>query len=203
MCRKWLSTSYGRAGWAYGLVPPRILVEEILCSRDNKELKDYRLYTFHGVVKAINVGAPSFRMKSENIFLDPSWNEFILSRYKERLPDPIPPKPATLGEMLEAAERLGRALDFVRIDLYDTTRGIVLGEMTLYPEGGQRNTPTACKVFNRWLCDQWIMEGEPYLLRRVFFPSHPPAVRSPRSAVEAAPAAVAAPLARGNGSLYT
>ena len=54
------------------------------------------------------------------------------------------------------AAKLGRGLDFVRVDLYNTTRGVVLGEMTVYPEAGSMNTPTACPVFNKWLGDQWV-----------------------------------------------
>jgi len=33
----------------------------------------------------------------------------------------------------------------------------MLGEMTLYPERGGEDTPTACPVFNQWLGDQWVL----------------------------------------------
>jgi hypothetical protein len=57
--------------------------------------------------------------------------------------------------MIEVAQKLGTDIDFARIDLYDTTQGIILGEMTIYPEGGILNSPTSCPIFNKWLGNQW------------------------------------------------
>jgi len=57
--------------------------------------------------------------------------------------------------MIDAAQKLGQDIDFARIDLYNTTKGIILGEMTIYPERGIIATPTACPAFNKWLGDQW------------------------------------------------
>ena len=41
--------------------------------------------------------------------------------------------------------------------LVDTTRGITLGEVTIYPAGGFHNTPTRDPDFNLWLGDQWTL----------------------------------------------
>jgi len=154
LCRKWLAAPFAPRQWVSRRIPPAIVVEETLVSADGGELKDYRLYTFDGAVKAINVGSPGYRRRGENIFLDAEWREIPLTRYQERLPDPRPPRPAALPRMVEAAGRLGRGIDFVRVDLYDTTRGVVLGEMTVLPGGG-RLCPTACRRFNTWLGAQW------------------------------------------------
>jgi hypothetical protein len=157
LCRRWLAHRHTDAEWAYRHIPPRIVVEEILQPAAGTELLDYRFYTFDGQVCAINVGAPSFRRDHLNVFFRPDWTRFELSRYTEKLPDMPPERPALLAEMVAAAERLGRGLDFVRIDLYQTTRGIVLGEMTVYPESGARTMPTGCWRFNSWLGRQWKM----------------------------------------------
>ena len=103
LCRKWMMLRYSKREWAYQHITPRIIVEELLESKDNKALKDYRMYTFHGVVKAINVGSAKFRRDGENVFFDPSWKEFKLTTYKEARPDPLPEKPASLGEMIGVA----------------------------------------------------------------------------------------------------
>lgn len=116
---------------------------------------DYRLFTFDGKVRAISVGSPTYRRKKWNVFLTPDWEVIPLSSYSEALPDRLPEKPFLLQEMLEAASRLGEGIDFARIDLYETAEGIRLGEITLYPEGGDRNTPTSCPRFNRWLGSFW------------------------------------------------
>jgi hypothetical protein len=158
MCREWLTRRYHRRQWAYQHISPRIIVEELLVSKDNKELKDYRMYTFHGLVKTINVGSAIYRRDGKNVFFDPNWKEFKLTRYKEKRPEPLPEMPASLGEMIEVAQNLGSDIDFARVDLYDTTQGVVLGEITVYPEAGMLNSPTSCPVFNKWLGDQWKLK---------------------------------------------
>ncbi|MEM9535021.1 MAG: ATP-grasp fold amidoligase family protein [Cyanobacteria bacterium P01_E01_bin.45] len=158
LCNHWLTQRYVKREWAYQHIPPKIIVEEYLNAPDNQDLKDYRLYTFHGVVKAISMGSALYRREGINIFFDLEWNEFKLTKYKEKRPDPLPQKPACLTEMIDAAQRLGEDIDFARIDFYDTSRGIILGEMTVYPEAGFPNSPTACTAFNKWLGAQWHLK---------------------------------------------
>jgi len=158
LCKKWLRRRFSKEEWAYQYIEPKIIVEEALISIDGKEIKDYRIYTFQGVVKAISVGSPTYRRNRENVFFDPNWKEFKLTKYKEKVPDPLPGKPDNLQEMIRIAEWLGNGLDFVRVDLYDTTQGILLGEITIYPQSGHINTPTACPKFNKWLGDQWVLD---------------------------------------------
>ncbi|MGA8830383.1 MAG: ATP-grasp fold amidoligase family protein, partial [Desulfomonilaceae bacterium] len=155
LCRGWLARTYSKGEWAYQHIRPRIIVEELLIPSDNAALKDYRMYTFHGIVKAISVGSAIYRRADANVFFDPNWKEFKLTKYREQVPDPLPEMPASLGEMIEVAQKLGNDIDFARIDLYNTTRGIVLGEVTVYPYGGDFDSPTSCPIFNKWLGDQW------------------------------------------------
>ena len=157
-CQQMLVTPYKEHEWAYHRVTPRILVEEQLEPLGGGELFDYRFYTFNGVVRAINVGSASYRRSNENIFLTTNWEVIALTQYRESLPNPLPGRPVMLAGMLEAAQRLGYGIDFVRIDLYQTNKGVMLGEMTLYPEGGQPLTPTTCPQFNYWLGDAWIQQ---------------------------------------------
>lgn len=151
----WRDQRYRAREWAYQNICPKILGEEILSARDGRELKDYRLYTFDGEVRAILLDSAVMRKKGECVIFDPGWKPVKLTKYDDRLPEPLPERPESLDEMIRTAERLGKGIDFVRIDLYDTSRGVVLGEMTFYPDGGATNTPTACAVFNRWLSGQW------------------------------------------------
>ncbi len=101
------------------------------------------------------MGSAALRRDGENVFLDPSWKQFKLTTYKEAVPASLPEMPGNLAAMIDTAQTLGEELDFARIDLYDTTQGIILGEITAYPEAGWPSTPTACPVFNKWLGDQW------------------------------------------------
>ena len=155
LCKRWLGQKYKKREWAYQYITPKIIIEEVLESEDNGELKDYRMYTFHGKVKAINVGSPQYRKNKENVFFDHTWREFNLTKNRERRPCPLPKKPDNLTQMIDTAEILVQELDFARVDLYNTTKGIVLGEITIYPESGSRETPTTCRDFNKWLGEQW------------------------------------------------
>lgn len=155
LCSEWMVQKHRSNEWAYQHIEPNIIVEALLTPKDDTELKDYRMYTFDGVVKAINIGSARFRRDACNIFYDRNWNEFKLTRYQESRPENMPQRPERLDEMLKVAERLGAGLDFARIDLYDTTDGIVLGEMTIYPQAGVKKSPTTCTAFNQWLGNQW------------------------------------------------
>jgi hypothetical protein len=158
-CREMLLSRYSKLEWAYHRISPRIVIEELLQPIKGGELMDYRFYTFDGMVAAISVGSPCYRREERNVFLTPEWEVIPLSSYLEALPEQIPERPAMLKELIEAAGRLGEGIDFARIDLYETAQGIRLGEMTLYPEGGDRNTPTSCPRFNHWLGSFWKAPG--------------------------------------------
>ncbi len=154
LCKTWLETCYSKCQWAYEQIQPKIIVEEKLEPRDGVALIDYRCFVFDGVLKVVNQDSPNYDKKT-NVFVDAAWKPFDLPDHYEKLPQPFPQKPEMFSEIVRVAELLGKGLDFVRVDLFDTTKGIVLSEMTIYPEGGEENTPTTDKNFNKWLGDQW------------------------------------------------
>jgi len=155
-CKSWLGRKYSKRQWAYRHIAPKIMVEEVLEQRGGGELIDYRCFTFDGRVKAIYVDSPTASVNLQRKFVDPAWREFPIKNPKEKLPHILPEKPETLAEMISAAEILAQDLDFIRVDLYDTTQGIVLGEMTVYHNGGEP-MPTPDRDFNRWLGAQWVL----------------------------------------------
>jgi hypothetical protein len=61
--------------------------------------------------------------------------------------------------MIIAAETLGKDLDFLRIDFYDTSTRLYFGEITTTPEGGW-----SCfqpQAFDRHLGESWILPAGP------------------------------------------
>lgn len=131
----------------------RILVEELLRPEGgSKRLPDdYKCYVFAGRVELIEV----IRQRDLSLlrrlvsrerrglrvnFLTRDWEpvrENILIEEPIRGPVPFPP-PRCLPELIAAAERLGKAFgEFLRVDLYPTDKGPVLGEFTLHPYGGR------------------------------------------------------------------
>ena len=154
-CDAWLRSKFSTVELSYHRIAPLLIAEEYLTPAVGGDLRDYRFYTFHGKVRAISVGSPTYRRLKRNAFFTPEWEQICLTSYSEALPDTLPEKPQRLDEMRDIASRLGAGIDFVRIDLYDTTKGIVFGEFTFYPHAGDPGTPTACSQFNEWLGRDW------------------------------------------------
>jgi hypothetical protein len=156
-CKAWLRTIHSTRQWAYQHIKPLILAEEVLVQRGGGELKDYKFYTFYGKAELVKVFSQTIRREHSEILLDANWRPIQLSHPGRTQAVQIPDRPESYQQMLEVVRKLGESLDFVRVDLYDTTRGVVLGEMTIYPLAGRFNSPTPDPKFNKWLGDQWIL----------------------------------------------
>ena len=63
-------------------------------------------------------------------FYDLSWNKLPVTArgYESR----DVPRPEHLEEMIRVAEKLSQGFPHIRVDFYDTTDGLCIGEMTLY-----------------------------------------------------------------------
>lgn len=135
-CRTWLASNYYtlRREWPYKNVVPRIIVEEFINNDCAEPASDIRFYVFGGKIELLQVDAGRF-VRHERTFYDRSWNELPI---RMKFP-PITggmPKPPHLADMLRIAELLGKDMDFVRVDLYDTERKIYFGEITTTPVNG-------------------------------------------------------------------
>ena len=156
LCRTWLSTTYDSGEWVYEAIAPKILVEETLSDATHKEMSDYRFFAFDGKVKVIEFDNDAYRKNDYGFYADRAWQPYKISAAET--PPVMPPKPDNLEEMIAVAERLAEGIDFVRVDLYNTTQGIYLGEMTLFPEAGSIKSPSHNSAFNKWLGDQWVID---------------------------------------------
>ena len=82
------------------------------------------------------------RLVSYRFHLDRAGNHrwIVFDRRWKRVspatPDPDPPQPTTLRQMITAAELLGAGLSFVRADFYEVDRQPIFGELTFYPGSG-------------------------------------------------------------------
>lgn len=151
----WLATDYawGQLEWSYLGTRRRLLAEELLRSADGSwPPPDYKLHTFDGRVAMIEVHTGRFT--DHRVMLRrPDWS-LIAGRGVYPLPDdPDRPRPPNLDRMLEWASDLGRGLDFVRVDLYDTGDRVLVGELTPYPAAGdERFEPQS---LDAWLGRMW------------------------------------------------
>ena len=124
------------------LISPHCSVEELLTPR--LELRDridapddFKIYCFYdraAVVMQRRRFCSSDSRDWKFKFWTRSWDDLGRVKYLDRC-DAGLERPAGAEELIAAAERVGRqlAVPFVRIDFYDTVRGVVFGEVTAHP----------------------------------------------------------------------
>jgi hypothetical protein len=153
----YLSRSYLFGGRAYWGVPRALMIEEYLADANDQPSPDYRLWTFHGRVRWIQVdlgwsgglggggGAPTRSLHW------PDWTPIDVVATRPRPLSP-PEHPRALDEMIHVAERLGADTDMVRVDLYEFDGRVVFGELTSYPLGGrlQFDPPEYDRILGQW-----------------------------------------------------
>lgn len=120
--------------WAYSCAEKSFLLEEMI--GDGKEpLPDYKFYVFDGVVRLIHVDVDRFGSPARRMYT-PSW-EPLPYRNAVALAD-VQERPTDLAEMSALASEIGKAFDFIRVDLYRHDGKIWFGELTPYPAGGAK-----------------------------------------------------------------
>jgi len=136
-CRRWLKTPYGleKLEWAYQPIKRKIIIEKLLLDDDGNSPKEYKLHMFYGKCKLVQT-IINRKNQSYASFFD---EEFNLLTVKTPHHIPLGPKiqkPKNYEIMLELAEKLSKAFDYVRIDLYNLNGKIYFGELTHYPGSG-------------------------------------------------------------------
>lgn len=141
LCTEWLSQRFDplKEEYWYEDITPRILVEELLPSKVGEVPRDFKFFVFGGTVEYIQVDMDRFSGISRR-FYTPDWEPQDFTR---RYPlGPVIDEPTNLAKMISIAETLGQDFEFVRVDLYDTPKGVKFGELTLAPgSGGSRFVP--------------------------------------------------------------
>lgn len=109
----------------------RWIGEELLRGTDGATIDDAKFLMFRG-----RVGAAFVRRNPAHTFtwFDEAWNP-IVSGIRQHPRDPSVGPPSQRAELTDLAVRISRALPlpFVRVDMYSTSRGPVVGELTPYP----------------------------------------------------------------------
>jgi len=120
--------------WGYRDVVARILIEECLFGSNDELPDDYKFFMFGGRCNLIYKFSNRFGRSTIDLF-DSEWNRiegsYLLPNSEVEIP-----KPGSLQEMIRIAECLSKDIDFVRVDLYDTSEGVKFGELTSYPMSG-------------------------------------------------------------------
>lgn len=117
----------------YSDVPPGVLVEPLMGDGMTLPL-DYKIFTFGGVPKAIQVDTDR-EHAHKRAFFDTAWNRIGIHCLYPDEPGTVE-RPSTLEEMLMVASALGRDFPFVRVDLYEIGGAVYFGELSFCPEAG-------------------------------------------------------------------
>lgn len=94
----------------------------------------FRLYTFSGMVRCIQIFGVLENGEEVSSFYDAQWNKLDMYfgyKYNSYAFE----KPENLKEVIEVAEKLAARFPFVRVDLYNLHERIVFSELTFSPYG--------------------------------------------------------------------
>jgi hypothetical protein len=136
-CTQWLARNYYRQTRerAYKRVVPRIMIEELIEDGHGLTPIDYKFYVFNGRVELIHIIKDRYE-NCTNLMLDRNWQSLNATHCSMKLMEAAPPRPPQFEKMLATAEALGREIDFIRVDLYDTGDRVLFGELTPTPGCG-------------------------------------------------------------------
>lgn len=140
--------------WPYKNVKPRIIAEQYMEDAITKELRDYKIFTFNGVAKALFI-ATERQVEGEETkfdFFDMDFNHLALTNghpcAKEH-----PAIPATINTMKLLAEKLSKGIPHLRVDFYEVNGKVYFGELTFSHWGGfvPFNPSSWDKKFGDWI----------------------------------------------------
>ena len=118
--------------WPYKHVPHRIIAEMYMEDSRQKELRDYKFFTFGGVPKVLYI-AQGRGNGEETVadFFDMEFNHlpFTIDHDMAAVP---PEKPENFELMKELAARLSAGTPQLRVDFYEVDGKVYFGEMTFF-----------------------------------------------------------------------
>lgn len=138
--------------WAYRYVPRRLIVEQLIRNSDGTAPSELRLHCFGGKVGLFRVtdvvgGGVAWSFDRNGSPVD------IWLENESRLNSGLSPLPVNWRDAIREAELLAEDIDYVRVDLFATDRGIYFSEMTPYPNGGFVDFRP--KQASAWMARMW------------------------------------------------
>ena len=138
--------------WTYKNVPPRIIAEKFMVDESSGDLKDYKVFNFNGIPKAIQVDYDRFTNHKRNIY-DAEWKYIDMSIEYPTDANRQIAKPKNLETMLELAGKLSEGIPHARTDFYIINDEIYFGEITFYHGAGLEHfmPEKYDDVFGEWI----------------------------------------------------
>lgn len=143
---------WGQREWPYKNVKPRIIAEKYMEDSATSELKDYKFYSFRGVIKAMFIATGRQKGQTKADYFD---MEFKPLPFTWGYPHAkvLPKKPQNFDEMVKIAEILTKDIPQARVDFYEVNGKTYFGEITFFDGSGmERFHPESWdKTFGEWL----------------------------------------------------
>jgi len=134
--KRWMSTRYNphTREWPYHSITRQILVEPFIGRLSTELPIDFKLFVFRGRVEYIEVDTDRATNHKRSFYN----REWVKQPFAMQYPfdHREVPRPATLNQMITAAERLSQGMSFLRVDFYELQGRPLFGEMTLFPDSG-------------------------------------------------------------------
>ena len=137
--RKSLNTNFywQTREWPYKNVKPKIIAEEYMEEGNQPSLYDYKVLTFDGKVKLIEVHIGRFTSNHTQDFYDRDWNKTTITQGSfGKVSDVSIERPTLLEEMIRLSELLAENIPHVRIDWYIVNNKLYFGEITFFDGSG-------------------------------------------------------------------
>lgn len=130
--RYWLRKSYFVANREpnYKRLEKKLIVEPLLGGEPG-QLKDIKVFCYHGKPKLIQIDHARFG-KHLRDFFDLDGRPLAMQMRKPRAHEPFP-YPEKLAEIAEAAAKLSAPFNFIRADFYVWGDQVLVGELTSFP----------------------------------------------------------------------
>ena len=152
--KRFLKIDYHYLGreWPYKNVKKRIIAEKLMSDEDNEQLKDYKVYTFNGKAKLIQLDYDRFSKHKRNIY-DINWNFLDVCFHVPSDSKRYLKKPTQLEKIIEISEKIALKTKHLRVDFYLIKNRIYIGEVTcFYGSGFGRFYPDSINLkMGKWL----------------------------------------------------
>ena len=139
--KKWLRTNYAfESGFElhYAPIKPRMVLENYLSNKKGGFVYNYQFFCFHGRPQLIRIGLPDVTGLSPNSPYASFNLDFVQvpNITRSQLLTDLPRNMECLADMAELSRILSRDFIFVRVDFYQMSGEIYVGEMTFTPASG-------------------------------------------------------------------
>lgn len=144
---------WGQREWPYKNVKPRIIAEPYMEDADTKDLRDYKIFTFNGQVKALFIATDrESKEETKSDFFDANFRHLAFTNGHPNA-NVQPKKPKTFEKMKELAAQLSKGIPQVRVDFYEVNGKIYFGEMTFFHWSGMVpfNPEKWDRIFGEWI----------------------------------------------------